>query len=82
MPVQQFITLIPGVKIYDLFETSVIILRAELERATEQGCPRCQSKQLRVKATVIRRLKHALWGGKPVHLHIRVPKFLCKLYHR
>jgi transposase len=78
MPCSQFITLIPGVKVYDLFESSVIVLRAKLERPADEYCPHCQSQQLRVKATSTRKLKHGLWGGKPVHLHIRVPKLLCK----
>lgn len=78
MPCPQFITPMPGVKIYDLFESSVIILRGKLEQAADLCCPRCLTRHFRIKATVTRKLKHALWGGKLVLVHVRVPKYLCK----
>lgn len=82
MPVQQFITPMPGVKIDDIFETSAIILRGHLERAADESCPRCSARSLRVKATVTRRLKHAVWGGKLVWVHVKVPKLLCRVCGR
>lgn len=77
MPELQFISPISGVKIHDRYENQGIILRGSVTRPPEIQCPRCQGKRLRTKATVIRKLKHALWGQKVVFLHLRVPKLLC-----
>ena len=78
MPERQFITPIPGVEIEDVFESSVIVLRGFVPKAPGQRCPRCESQELRIKATRLRKLKHALWGSRPVYLHLRVPKMLCR----
>ena len=69
MPERQFITPIPGVKVYDMWEASLaVILKASVEIPGGQRCPRCQSAQWRIKAHAHRKLKHALWGGKLVVL--------------
>lgn len=83
MPERQFITPIPGVEIYDVYQCpSAIVLRARVPRPSSLGCPRCQGQILRIKATVVRRLRHAFWGTRPVFLHVRVPKMFCRLCHR
>jgi transposase len=78
MPERQFITPIPGVKVYDIEELSLaVILKASAEISIHQQCPRCASVRLKAKAYVVRELKHARWGGKLVYLHLRVPKLHC-----
>ena len=77
-PEGQFITRIPGVKIQDVFENSVIVLRGSVERPVDQRCPRCQGARFRIKATGLRKLKHGIWAGRPVYLHLKVPKLVCK----
>ncbi len=79
MPELQFITPIPGVQIHDSKESiSGVFLRAHARLAPDLVCPRCQSPKPRVRAYVVRKLKHALWGGRLVHLQLRVPKFECR----
>lgn len=79
MPEKQFITGIPGVKVRDIFQAEqFIVLRGEVSRTPENLCPHCQSQELRVQATVLRKLKHAFWEGKLVFLHLNVPKLFCR----
>lgn len=79
MPERQFITPIPGVEILDIFEgNQTIVLQARVPRRRNISCPRCQSQELRIKATIRRKLKHAFWAGKLVVLDLRVPKLLCR----
>lgn len=78
MPELEFITRIPGVQIYDVSDGQIVILRGRLERPLCAACPRCEGQALRIKATLIRRLKHGSWGGRLVCLHLQVPKLLCK----
>ena len=78
MPDNQFITPITGVKIErSLVEDSGIILKCKLKRQLTP-CPRCQNRRVRTKAHVFRQLKHAIWNGRVVHLHLRVPKLFCQ----
>lgn len=84
MPERQFITPIAGIKIYCVDQNGLsIVLKGQLLRPQTIECPRCrQNSQFRTKATVRRRLKHALWGGKLVFLHVNVPKLMCKQCNR
>lgn len=78
MPEGQFITPIPGVKIErTLLSDTGIVLKCRLDR-TRVPCPRCESDRVRTKANVRRKLKHAIWNGKIVHIHLRVPKLVCR----
>lgn len=82
MPERQFITQIPGVKIHEVYERSVIVLKGSVLRPPELRCPKCQSSRLRIKASRVRKLKHGLWGGRLVFLHLKVPKLLCRICAR
>lgn len=83
MPERQFITPMEGIQVYDLYEGAEnILVRSKVERPKDLKCPRCQGNQLRIKATVRRRLKHGLWGGRLVWLDLKVPKYLCRLCRR
>lgn len=82
MPERQFITPMSGVEIEDVYEGSSIVFKGLVPRPASLQCPRCQSERLRIKATVCRKLKHALWGSRPVYLHLQVPKMLCGQCHR
>lgn len=78
MPEQHFIAPIPGVQITSTRESSLSIsLHGSAELAPDLGCPDCQGKRLRIKAYSVRTLKHALWGGRPVILYLKVPKLFC-----
>lgn len=79
MPERQFITLIPGVKVDDVFDGFFIILRGSVERNPDLQCSRCKRTRLRVKSTHLRKLKHGFWNGRMVFLHLKVPKLLCRL---
>lgn len=79
MPEKQFITGIAGVKLHHVVEDEqTVILKGQVPRPPDLGCPRCSSSELRTKATVRRKLKHALWDGKLVCLHLKVPKLFCR----
>ncbi|MCM2279484.1 MAG: ISL3 family transposase, partial [Oligoflexia bacterium] len=79
MPERQFITPISGVKVHDMWEASLsVILKGSAEIPRGQCCPRCKAARWRIKAHVVRELKHALWGGKLVLLRLKVPKLLCR----
>lgn len=83
MPERQFITPIAGVEILDIFDgNESVVLNARRVRPPETRCPRCESPELRTKATVLRKLKHGVWAGKLVFLHIKVPKLYCRRCHR
>lgn len=41
------------------------------------SCPKCFCQRYKVKAYVVRELKHAIWSGKLVLLHVKVPKLRC-----
>lgn len=78
MPEGQFITPIPGVKVVRSLEVSIgIILKCSMD-SKRAACPRCDSIRVRTKSHVTRKLKHALWGGRMVYLHVRVPKLVCR----
>ena len=82
MPEQQFIIPIRGIKIQNSEERGFAhFLNCSLEQQ-EYFCKHCESKRLRKKAYVVRELKHALWEGKLVYLHLKVPKFFCLQCHR
>lgn len=83
MPERQFITPMAGVKVHDQWEASLaFILKGSAEIPAGQQCPRCQSPCFRIKSHVQRELKHGLWRGKLVYLHLRVPKLVCRLCKR
>jgi transposase len=68
-----------GVKVHDMWEaSSAVILKGSAEIPAGQQCPKCQSPRFRIKAHVQRELKHGLWKGKLVYLHLRVPKLFCR----
>ena len=50
--------------------------------AGRPACPRCQSEQLRIKATYQRTLKHSRQGNQLMVLHLAVPKYHCTDCHR
>jgi transposase len=78
MPEKEFITPIPGVQILASDVCSLaVFLKARVILKPDLSCPHCQSKRLRVRAYVVRELKHAMWAGKLVILHLKVPKFGC-----
>lgn len=79
MPERQFITPMPGIKIHDLSELSLaVIIKGSAEIPSNQQCPRCASPRVRIKAQVHRELKHGLWKGKLVLLHLHIPKLVCR----
>jgi transposase len=68
-----------GVKVHDQWEASLaFILKGSAQIPAGQRCPKCQSQSFRIKAHVQRELKHGLWRGKLVYLHLRVPKLFCR----
>ena len=78
MPEREFITGIPGVKIYNVYETSTCLLvKATAVVPVNTSCPRCGSKHHRVKATYKRTFKHALLGQRLVLLRLKIPKLVC-----
>lgn len=78
MPETQFITSIPGVKLHGSDQCALSIwLDGTAHRALALQCPRCECRRLRIKAHVVRLLKHGIWGGKIVLLRLRVPKLVC-----
>jgi transposase len=78
MPEQQFIAPIRGIQINSSEEASLaILLKCSLTPDPEWTCPRCLAKAFRTKAYVVRQLKHAVWSGKLVLLHLKVPKLQC-----
>ena len=83
MPEQQFIAPIRGLQINSSVEVSLaIFLKCSLLPDPELRCPRCQASKLGLRAYVVRELKHAMWAGKLVYLHIKVPKLECRICHR
>ena len=83
MPGIEFIAPIRGIQITNRVEVSLaIILKCSLLPNPELCCPECQQKSFRVKAYVVRELKHAVWSGKLVLLHVKVPKLNCKVCRR
>jgi transposase len=83
MPERQFITPISGIQVFDSFEGSAHILTfGRVERPKNLKCVRCESIDLRTKATVNRRLKHGVWGGRIVWLDLKIPKMLCRVCGR
>lgn len=82
MPEHDFIIPIRGVKIQNSEQGfSSIFLNCSLQ-SSEFLCKHCESPRVRKKAYVVRKLKHALFEGKVVFLHLRVPKFFCLQCHR
>ncbi len=78
MPEPEFIVPIPGVQIVRSEVTSLaVFLRCEVIRAPLVACLECGGVS-RVRAYAVRELKHALWNGRLVWLHLRVPKMECK----
>lgn len=86
MPLErQFITPLAGIKVCYVHELSAeILVKGQVLRPETLVCPGCESPASchRIKATRVRRLSHALWGGKRVVLELRVPKLLCRRCHR
>lgn len=83
MPEQQFIAPIRGIQINKSVEVSLAIhLKCSLLPDPELCCPQCQAKKFQTRAYVIRELKHAIWSGKLVLLHVRVPKLQCQVCRR
>lgn len=78
MPERQFNVPIPGIQINASEVCSLaVFLRCSVVLPPTVSCPRCLSGRVRTKAYVIRELKHALWSGKMVYLHLKVPKLSC-----
>jgi transposase len=83
MPEKEFITPIPGVQIHESDVCALaVFLKASVQLKTELSCPHCQSTRWGVRAYVVRELKHAMWAGKLVILHLRVPKLGCRQCRR
>ena len=78
MPEGHFIAPIPGIQINSTRESSLSIsLHCSAELPPDLGCPDCGERKLKLKAYSTRTLKHGLWGGKMVILHLKVAKFFC-----
>lgn len=83
MPEQHFIAPIRGIQINFSQELSLaIVLKCSLLPDLGRCCPRCRGQSIRIKAYVTRELKHALWSGKLVLLHVKTPKFRCTTCRR
>lgn len=83
MPQQEFIAPIRGLQINNSVETSLaIILKCSLQDRAELCCRHCGGNELKVRSYTIRELKHAIWSGKMVILHVKTPKFNCKRCQR
>jgi len=83
MPLEHFIHSLPGVEFEDAKrDASAVVVSGRVPRSLEQSCPRCQSQCLRIKSTVIRKLKHATLGDRLILLELKVPKLLCRTCHR
>lgn len=79
MPEQEFIAPIPGIQINKSEQLSIaVILNCSVKLAEHVQCPRCGFLKLRKKAYTLRQLKHAIWHGKMVYLHLKVPKLVCE----
>ncbi len=78
MPESHFITPIDGVKIQESeVGTLAIYLKCSAILADDWSCPRCAFPGYKIRAYVVRQLKHAIWGGKLVYLRLKVPKLEC-----
>ncbi len=78
MPDNQFIVPIPGIQINASQVASLaVFLKCSVVLPNSLCCPRCQCNRVKTKAYVVRTLKHALWSGKKVFLHLKVPKLQC-----
>lgn len=83
MPERQFNVPIPGIQIHKSEENSLsIVLKCSVKWKVGQECPRCSSSSLKIKAYVVRELKHSIWEGKLLLLHLKVPKIVCKVCKR
>lgn len=83
MPKQHFIATIPGIQINSSQEGSIaIFLKCAVILRQDLACPHCQCLRLKIKAYTIRELKHGLWNGKMILLHLKVPKLFCCLCKR
>lgn len=82
MPGSNFNVPIPGIQIKSSQEvTFAVILKCSLE-CRSFSCPRCNSTKVKIKAYVIRELKHAFWTYKLVYLHLKIPKLHCTQCNR
>jgi transposase len=83
MPERELIIPIPGVKVREVFEEKgEIIVKGEGLIPADLGCPRCDRKCFRIKATITRNLKHALYTKKLIRLKLKIPKLFCRHCHR
>lgn len=78
MPDLSFITSMPEVKVFEVFGDNPVCIRGVAEPTKETCCPRCESKNYRIKSSKQRTLKHGLWGQRLVLLVLRIPKLFCK----
>lgn len=74
-PSDSIILDLPGFKIIDVTGKSFLTLRVEyLEK---QSCPRCNSCELRIKDSFIRRIRHILLGQRPSWIEVKAHKYRC-----
>lgn len=78
MPEGQFTVPIPGIQIHAQQNVSLaVFLKCSVVLPPGLSCPRCSAPRWRVKAYVIRELKHGFWAHKLIYLHLKVPKLHC-----
>jgi len=82
VPENQFITPIPGVKVLDIIHGNSIKIRGIAEVPKQAECYYCNCRNLRIKASKERKLKHGVWDGRLVILQLQIPKLFCKSCRR
>lgn len=80
MPYDHLITGLPHLKVEEITGKNPICVSCRIDR--EAVCPRCASKELRLKDTKLRKIKGITHGDAPMMLHIHVPKYRCKACRR
>lgn len=76
MPLELSILNIYGYKIESIEEYNPVIIRAQY--LIDAECPHCGNKDLRIKDTFRRRLRHESFGTRKAVLELESHKYLCK----
>ncbi len=79
-PTDSIILDLPGFKIIDVTGKSYLVIRVQYLQ--KSACPRCESTQLRIKDTFIRRIRHILIGQRPTWLEVKAHKYQCRACNR
>ncbi len=76
MPIKNSIVNLPGFKLKKVYGLNPLILQVSYVKKV--NCPRCQSKNLRKKASFIRHVPHETIGPRRTLLEFTAHKFHCR----